>query len=75
MVLTRSCGITTVAVFLSGLLGHKEDAVRQQLREWCYDAPDKKGREGKGCKRQSLDVTTCFVQLVRWMLDIEVVGK
>jgi hypothetical protein len=69
MVLTRSCGITTVAVFVSGLLNRKEDAVRQQLREWCYDAADKKGREGKGHNRECLDVTTCFVPLLRWIVE------
>jgi hypothetical protein len=88
MVLTHSCGITTVGVFLAGLLGKKESAMRQQLREWCYDAQDKKGQsgkgqgdenqeglgkglgkdKGKGYKRQSLDVSTCFVPLLRWVL-------
>jgi hypothetical protein len=63
------CGITTVAVFISGLLDRKEDALRQQLREWCYDAPHKKGYGGKGCNRASLDVTRCFVPLVRWILQ------
>src|SRR5207248_1384340 len=33
-----------------------------------YDAADKKGRGGKGHNRQALDVTTCFVPLVRWIL-------
>ena len=43
MVLARSCGITSVAVFLAPLLGAKENTVRQRLREWCYDAEDKRG--------------------------------
>jgi hypothetical protein len=63
MVLTRSCGITTVAAFIAGLLGKKEDAVRQQLREWCYDADHKVGH-----RRQALDVGGCFPYLIRWIL-------
>ena len=63
MVLARSCGITSVAVILAPLLGAKENTVRQRLREWCYDAEDK-----RGTKRQDLDVTTCFAPLLRWVL-------
>ncbi len=36
MVLSQSCGLTTVATFLATLLGTGYDAQRQQLREWCY---------------------------------------
>ena len=43
MVVAQSCGITTVAAFLGCLLHKKPDAVRQQLREWCYAAEDKTG--------------------------------
>ena len=63
MVLARSCGITSVAALLAPLLGAKEPTVRQRLREWCYDAADK-----RGAKRQDLDVTTCFAPLLRWVL-------
>src|SRR4029453_16104681 len=38
--------------------------VRQQLREFCYEASAKRGRQ-----RQTLDVTTCFVPLLRWVLS------
>jgi len=69
MVLTHSCGITTVGAFLAGLLNKNEGALRQQLREWCYEASDKKGQGGKGHKRQSLDVTTCFVPLLEWVVQ------
>jgi hypothetical protein len=37
--------------------------MRQRLREWCYDAKDKKGE-----KRQEVDVTLCFAPLVKWIL-------
>ena len=63
MVLARSCGITSVAALLAPLLDAKEPTVRQRLREWCYDAADKRGH-----KRQDLDVTTCFAPLLRWVL-------
>ncbi|WP_181984849.1 hypothetical protein [Nostoc sphaeroides] len=33
IVMTQSCGLTTVSVFLATLLGKKENTVRQQLRE------------------------------------------
>ena len=35
------------------------------MREWCYEA-DAKART----KRQALEVTTCFVPLVRWIVRL-----
>jgi hypothetical protein len=67
MVLAQSCGLTSVAATLARLLGKKEGSVRQQLREWCYEAPRKAGAK-RGDKRQELDVSTCFVPLLRWVL-------
>lgn len=64
MVMTQSCGLTTVAAFLASLLGQKENSVRQRLREWYCAASDKKGTH-----RQELDVTTCFAPLLRWVLS------
>lgn len=63
MVVTQSCGLTTVATFLALLLGKRPSTMRQQLREWCYAAADKKGRQ-----RQEVAVPPCFVLLVRWIL-------
>ena len=63
IVVTQSCGLTTVAVFLAELLLCKEDAMRQRLREWYRGKADKKGE-----KRQELDVTQCFAPLLRWVL-------
>src|SRR5579862_730839 len=63
MVVARSCGLTTVACTVAQLLGKKESAARQQLREWCYDKEDKRGRH-----RQDWDVTTCFGPLLTWVL-------
>ncbi|MGQ9561854.1 MAG: hypothetical protein ACUVWA_15290 [Candidatus Oleimicrobiaceae bacterium] len=64
VVMAQSCGLTTVGVFLAKLLGQKDNTVRQRLREWYWEAADKTGN-----RRQTLDVTTCFAPLVRWVLS------
>ncbi len=64
MIVAQSCGLTSVTTVIANLLGKKENTVRQQLREWYRDAPDK-----KGAQRQDLDVTACFAPLVRWVLS------
>ncbi len=64
MVLARSCALPAVASFLAIGLGRKETSVRQQLREWCYEAPAKRGQ-----KRQALDVESCFAPLLGWVLS------
>jgi hypothetical protein len=63
--LTRSCGRLTVATFLALLLGQKVDTVEQRLYEWCCPASHKAGG-----KRQAVDVTTCFVPLLRWIVAL-----
>ena len=55
MVLARSCGTSSVAAVLAELLLSSVSTLRQQLREWSYDAQDKKGEQ-----RQEVDVTLCF---------------
>lgn len=62
---TRSCGRDTVATFLALLLGQKVANVEQRLYEWCLDAPDK-----AGTKRTALDVSTCFVPLLAWIIRL-----
>ena len=64
MVLAKSCGITSVAAILAQGLGSSFGTLRQQLREWCYDAADK-----KGVHRQELDVTLCFGPLLGWIVS------
>lgn len=64
IVVTQSCGLTTVTVFLALLLGCKEGAIRQRLREWSWDQEDKKGQ-----KRRELEVTHCFAPLLKWVLS------
>jgi hypothetical protein len=65
MILAKSCGITTVCATLALQLGCSEGSLTQRLREWCYDAKDK-----KGTKRQAVDVTTCFAPLLAWVLSL-----
>jgi hypothetical protein len=65
MVLARSCALTAVSVFLAAWLSRKEQTVRQQLREFCYEATAKRGR-----LRCALDVTPCFVPLLTWVVTL-----
>src|SRR5438132_4571750 len=64
MVLAKSCGTTSVAALLADLLKSSVSTLRQQLREWCYDAKDKKGEH-----RQEVDITLCFGPLLGWILS------
>lgn len=64
MVISQSCGLKSLTVLLARLLNVKEDSMRQRLREWYKDADSKKGE-----KRLELDVTDCFVPLVKWVLS------
>lgn len=64
MVVTRSSGRSTVAGFLAGVLGKNESSLRQRLREWSYEAEDK-----KGAQRQAVEVSVCFGWLVQWILS------
>ncbi|MGQ9554130.1 MAG: hypothetical protein ACUVWR_08465 [Anaerolineae bacterium] len=45
MAMTRSFGLAGIACFLCELLGRKQWALRQQLREWNYAAADKAGKQ------------------------------
>lgn len=63
VVVLKSVGMTQVSVWLGMLLGGKMWAWRQRMREWCYDAPDKKGEQ-----RAQLDGWACFAPFVRWVL-------
>jgi len=65
MVLTQSCGLTTVAIFLTTLLGTGYDAQRHQVREWCYDASDQ-----RGTGRREVEVGVCFAPLLGWVLAL-----
>ena len=67
LILALSCGLTTVATLLAYLLARRAGAVREQLRDWYREAPAKRGAK-QGRKRRTLDVTTCFPYLLRWVV-------
>lgn len=67
MVLARSCALSAVSLMLAASLGRQPNTVRQQLREFCYEAAAKRGSK-RGARRQALDVTTCFAPLLGWVL-------
>jgi hypothetical protein len=62
-VLARSCALTAVSLVLAAGLERKPNTVRQQLREFCYEAKAKRGGP-----RQELVVETCFAPLLAWVL-------
>ncbi len=64
LVVARSCALSAVSVLLAQWLDRKANTVRQQLREWCYEAPAKRGAD-----RQEVVVETCFVPLLAWVLS------
>lgn len=63
MVLARSCALTAVSLFLAQGLERKPNTVRQQLREFCYEAKAKRGGP-----RQEVQVESCFAPLLAWVL-------
>src|SRR3989442_14527054 len=63
MVLARSCALTAVSAFLATWLGRKEPAVRQQVREFCYEVTPK-----RGTARCALAVEPCFLPLLAWVV-------
>lgn len=65
MVLAQSCGLTTISVFLAGLLGKRENTMRQQVREFYYDEEDKKGK-----KRKEVEVERYFEPLMKWVMSL-----
>src|SRR5947209_7515919 len=62
MVMTQHSGISRIANYLGQLKHEQMNTVRQRLREWCYEAPDK-----RGTGRQEVEVTACFEGLLRWV--------
>ena len=64
MVLARSCALSAVSLFLAQGLERQANTMRQQLREFCYEAQAKRGKP-----RQELAVETCFAPLLAWVLS------
>ncbi len=64
MILAQSCGLTRVSQQLARVMGQKEGAVRQRLREWHWEKQAKAGKQ-----RQELEVSLCFPFLLKWVLS------
>ena len=64
MVFARSCALTAVVAFLATAGERKPNTVRQQLREFAWEASAKQGD-----KRREIVVELCFVPLLRWILS------
>jgi len=64
MIVARSCALTAVAHVVATWQGRKANSVRQQVREFCYEAEAK-----RGTKRQALEVESCFAPLLGWGLS------
>ena len=65
MVMTKSSSLTKVSQFIARVNGEKPSTVRQRLREWYQQSEAK-----KGIHRRSLDVSSCFAPLVKWVLSL-----
>lgn len=63
MAMTQRCGQTVVSVFLSLLLGLKSQNIRQRLKEFTYEAEQKRGK-----KRREVVVSGQFGALMGWVL-------
>src|SRR5262245_5256980 len=63
--LTPSSGRLSVATWLALLMGRRGCAVEQRRDEGACGAPHKAGG-----KREALEVTTCFVPLMRWVVAL-----
>lgn len=64
MMMTHSCGLSTVSVFLAKLLHKSEYSVREQLRQWYKEGSTQYGR-----KRSEIDVSRSFIPLLQWVLQ------
>ena len=64
LIFWHRCGLSRTSLWLALMLGGKPGAWRQRLREWCYDAQDKKGEQ-----RREVVVQECFAPLLRWILS------
>lgn len=63
--LTQHIGSTTCAAFLARLFDQPFSNWRQRLREFYWEAPQK-----RGSSRRALTVEACFAPLLRWILTL-----
>jgi hypothetical protein len=61
---TLVCPQRCERLFLAEGLKQKDNTVRQRLREWCYEAAAKRGKQ-----RQAVHVESCFAPLLAWVLS------
>jgi hypothetical protein len=64
MVLAQGCGLKSVSLYLAAALGKKDNSVRQQLREFYFEAGAKAGKQ-----RRELEVEACFGPLLEWVME------
>jgi hypothetical protein len=69
MIVAQSCALTAISVMLAISLKIKYCNVYQRIREWRYDAKDKKGTK-KGLNRTQIDVSKCFDYLIKWIISL-----
>lgn len=69
MILAKTSGLSTVALYLAKALGWSYHALRKRLSEFSKEAAAKSGVK-HGIKRRDIDVTTCFAPLLRWVLSL-----
>lgn len=65
IVMTQSSSLTRVSQFIATVNGEKVMTVRQRLREWYQEASAKKGE-----KRRTIDASSCFAPLLKWVLSL-----
>lgn len=64
MVVARACALSAGSALLAQWLDRKANTVRQQLREFCDEAPAKRGAD-----RQEVVGETCFAPLLKWVVS------
>jgi len=70
MIAEQSCALSAISAKLATSLKIKYDNIRQRVREFCYDAKDKKGKNKEGGNRTQINVQTCFEPLIRWIISL-----
>lgn len=69
MVLSHSSSLSRVAYAIALLNDEAFNTVRQRLKEWYQESEAKRGD-----KRRTLVVSTCFVELLRWVISLMPAG-
>ena len=67
MVMTQSSSLSRVSTLIAKVNAESENTVRQRLKEW-YKSGAAKTRPGN--KRASIEVSSCFSSLLKWVIDL-----